>query len=360
MTSSCATSGSPRCRTRPPPWSTSRGSPRSAARSAAPCPWPGPGASSTTSIARCWSSTTATTPSIASTPTWRPTRRSTSAAAGWWRPASTRWSRVEEFTLLFKSSREFFFAPVVEYGPAAGVEGHRRRRPGAAGRFLAHQGVDRRLLRRARVPGHGQGRLPGRPQARSGRGGAGRGRHARGAPLATPARLADGSVRPAEAGTAEVDILEMQEVEGSHNAVDVGELALDAFTDGKSRPRYLGRPRDTLPVDAGSVEPADADDSGAIDAAALITDEHDDGGHDDGGLYDHGADAPTSDALLATEHDDSDAPTGGGAAVGRRRPGGRSGRRRRGRRRRSRHRRSPAARPAVAPRRARTAVHCAR
>jgi len=107
----------------------------------------------------------------------------------------------------------------------------------------------------------------------------------------------------------------MQEVEGSHNAVDVGELALDAFTDGKSRPRYLGRPRDTLPVHAGSVEPADADDSGAIDAAALITDEHDDGGHDDGGhdggLYDHGADAPTSDALLATEHDDSDAPTGG-------------------------------------------------
>ena len=27
--------------------------------------------------------------------------------------------RVEEFSLLFKSSREFFFAPVIEYGPLA-------------------------------------------------------------------------------------------------------------------------------------------------------------------------------------------------------------------------------------------------
>ena len=27
---------------------------------------------------------------------------------------------VEEFTLLFKSSREFFFAPLIEYGPLAG------------------------------------------------------------------------------------------------------------------------------------------------------------------------------------------------------------------------------------------------
>src|SRR5207249_3975083 len=26
---------------------------------------------------------------------------------------------IEEFTLLFKSSREFFFAPVIEYGPLA-------------------------------------------------------------------------------------------------------------------------------------------------------------------------------------------------------------------------------------------------
>ena len=34
-------------------------------------------------------------------------------------PASTARSRVEEFTLLFKSSREFFFAPVIEYGPLA-------------------------------------------------------------------------------------------------------------------------------------------------------------------------------------------------------------------------------------------------
>ena len=73
---------------------------------------------------------------------------------------------IEEFTLLFKSSREFFFAPVIEYGPLARVEGHRRQRPGDAGRVLVHQRGDRRLLRWPAVPGHGQSRLHHRQEAR--------------------------------------------------------------------------------------------------------------------------------------------------------------------------------------------------
>ena len=218
---------------------------------------------------------------------------------------------VEEFTLLFKSSREFFFAPVVEYGPLPAWKAI-----AGAGQELQDvfwhikESIDAYFGERAFQVTVKAGCLIGRKRdpaaaalaAVATSGGA----------LAPPTRLADGSVRPTEAGTAEVDILEIQEVEGSHNQVDVGDLALDAFTDGKSRPRYLARPRDTLPVDPGPVAPADPDDSGAFDAAELITHEHDEGEVDDGDPYDRAApDAPTGDALQAAEPDDSDAPTGG-------------------------------------------------
>jgi hypothetical protein len=56
--------------------------------------------------------------------------------------------------------------------------------------------------------------------------------------IRVPSRLPQGSVR--DPGTAELDILEIQEVEGSQD-IDYGEIALDAFTDGKARPDHLDR-----------------------------------------------------------------------------------------------------------------------
>lgn len=189
---------------------------------------------------------------------------------GWLEAAGlTATVEVEEFTLLFKSSREFFFAPVVEYGPLPEWKAI-----AGAGQELQDvfwyikEAIDAYFGERAFQVTVKAGCLVGRkldPAAVAAL-----------APTAddlsapVPVRLADGSVRPAEAGTAEVDILEIQEVEGSHNQLEP-EPRLDAFTDGVARPDYLA-------------QPGPDDSHGAIDAAALITEEHDDseaptGGH---------------------------------------------------------------------------------
>ena len=61
---------------------------------------------------------------------------------------------VERWEILFKSSREFFFAPLVELGPLPQwkrLAGARRRH---AGRLLLHEGGDRHLLQGPPVRGH--------------------------------------------------------------------------------------------------------------------------------------------------------------------------------------------------------------
>ncbi len=214
-------------------------------------------------------------------------------ATAWMRAAGLEPSvEIEEFTLLFKSSREFFFAPVVEFGPlpewkavaGSGQElqdvfwyikeaidayfGDRAFQVTVKAGCLVGRKLDPALLS-ATVEDEGPIELS--------------------APV--PARLADGSVRPAEAGTAEVDILEIQEVEGSHNQVDA-DLSLDAFTDGKRRPYHLD-----------DAEPAPDGSQPAIDAAALVEDED-------------ASDAPTGGVPrwepeeLEVGGDDEDADTG--------------------------------------------------
>ena len=191
---------------------------------------------------------------------------------------------VEEFTLLFKSSREFFFAPVVEFGPLPAWKAI-----AGAGQELQDvfwhikESIDAYFGERAFQVTVTAGCLVGRKLDPALAVAA----DDDGPILLTtpaPARLADGSVR--DAGTAEVDILEIQEVEGSQSGVDYHDLALDAFTDGKSRPRYLAR--DTLSPDEMAAADASRprfDDDDEFDAGGLVASEED------------ASDAPTSDAL---------------------------------------------------------------
>lgn len=209
---------------------------------------------------------------------------------------------IEEFSLLFKSSREFFFAPVVEFGPLPAwkaVAGSGQELQDVF--WYIKESIDAYFGERAFQVTVKAGCLVGRkldPALLSATA------PDLDAPIELtrpPMRLADGSVRPAEAGTAEVDILEIQEVEGSHNEVDYNDLSLDAFTDGKSPPRRAPRPS--------------ADESHpAIDAAALIAGEEDapTGGHPRWATAEL---AGTDDVPLAGDDDDADTgdhhPAGG-------------------------------------------------
>jgi ubiquinone/menaquinone biosynthesis C-methylase UbiE len=153
---------------------------------------------------------------------------------------------VEEFALLFKSSREFFFAPVIEYGPLQAwkdIAGGGQELQDVfwyikeaidayfAGRAfqvtvkagcLIGQKVDPAELEE--VEGHITGRVE---------------RLERSDELPPPPKyVAAGSVR-----TAELDIVEMEELAGDADA-ELGELddvPLDAFVEGKERPAHLGR-----------------------------------------------------------------------------------------------------------------------
>ncbi|MBL8624546.1 MAG: methyltransferase domain-containing protein [Myxococcales bacterium] len=229
-------------------------------------------------------------------------------ACGWMRAAGLEPRvEVEEFTLLFKSSREFFFAPVVEFGPLPAwkaVAGSGQELQDVF--WFIKESIDAYFGERAFQVTVKAGCLVGKkldPALLS----------ATTPDLDAPielnqprARLADGSVRPAEAGTAEVDILEIQEVEGSHNEIDYEQLSLDAFTDGKSRPRYLQRkpPADTQPP---------------IDAASLIDGEEDASDAPTGGhpRWETSELAGTDDVPLAGDDDDAD--TGDHLAPGGRR-----------------------------------------
>ncbi|MEZ4399537.1 MAG: methyltransferase domain-containing protein [Kofleriaceae bacterium] len=239
---------------------------------------------------------------------------------GWMRAAGLEPAvEVEEFTLLFKSSREFFFAPVVEFGPLPewkAVAGTGQELQDVF--WYIKEAIDAYFGERAFQVTVKAGCLVGRKldPARL----AATVEDAAGSELSAPVpvRLADGSVRPTEAaatpaarelGTAEVDILEIQEVEGSHNPIDPADLSLDAFTDGKARPGYLGA-GSVVADPARAREPAPAPLPGVIDAAGLIADERDASDAPTGG---HPRwDADDLDDLAAFEglDDDDDLDTG--------------------------------------------------
>ena len=165
---------------------------------------------------------------------------------------------IDEFSLLFRSSREFFFAPVVEYGPLAewkAIAGSGQELQDTF--WYIKEAIDAYFGGRAFQVTIKAGMLVGKklsPEMRALHDGIGddvsTGRiellDSAEYPLAR-ARIAQGSVR--DPGTAELDILEIQEVEGSQD-VDYGDIALDAFTDGKPRPRSPG-PRARRPRSRG-------------------------------------------------------------------------------------------------------------
>lgn len=156
---------------------------------------------------------------------------------------------VDEFSLLFKSSREFFFAPVIEYGPLAawkeiaggGQElqdvfwyikeaidayfgGRAFQVTVKAGCLIGHK-VDPADLEESE--GHVTGRIERLERPRDGD-----------ALPAPPRQVAAGSVR-----TSELDIVELDELVGDVD-VDVGtfeDVPLDAFVEGKERPAHLDR-----------------------------------------------------------------------------------------------------------------------
>ena len=66
---------------------------------------------------------------------------------------------VDRWELLFKSAREFFFAPLIRAGTAVALEADRRARRRDAGRLLLREGGDRHLLRGPRLLGDDRRRL---------------------------------------------------------------------------------------------------------------------------------------------------------------------------------------------------------
>jgi ubiquinone/menaquinone biosynthesis C-methylase UbiE len=152
---------------------------------------------------------------------------------------------IDEFSLLFRSSREFFFAPVVEYGPLAewkAIAGNGQELQDTF--WYIKEAIDAYFGGRAFQVTIKAGMLVGKKSLIDPNEGldddvsTGRVELLDSESLRVPSRLPQGSVR--DPGTAELDILEIQEVEGSHD-IDYGDIALDAFTDGKPRPDHLDR-----------------------------------------------------------------------------------------------------------------------
>jgi len=186
---------------------------------------------------------------------------------------------IEEFSLLFKSSREFFFAPVIEYGPLAAwkeIAGSGQELQDVF--WYIKEAIDAYFGERAFQITVKAGCLIGRKQAALADDELNTGRVELYDTLdqpaaARPAQIADGSVR--DPGTAEIDVGQIVEVDGTRDRVDYAAIALDAFA-GRDRPDYLESPparRQALIVDDG--------DGGADDAGFA-----DDGGFDDGAELD--------------------------------------------------------------------------
>lgn len=180
---------------------------------------------------------------------------------------------VDEFSLLFRSSREFFFAPVVEYGPLPewkAIAGSGQELQDTF--WYIKEAIDAYFGGRAFQVTIKAGLLVGRKQAIEDNieddVSTGRVELLDSSELRIPARMPQGSVR--DPGTAELDILEIQEVEGSQD-IDYGDIALDAFTDGKPRPQHLDRSRRSDPAIGESPWDGAGEGDGADDLDNMAT-----------------------------------------------------------------------------------------
>jgi ubiquinone/menaquinone biosynthesis C-methylase UbiE len=173
---------------------------------------------------------------------------------------------VEEFSLLFKSSREFFFAPVIEYGPLP-----EWKEIAGSGQELQDvfwyikEAIDAYFGERAFQVTVKAGCLIGRKRTLEPEEEMNTGRVELFDTLDSPepprpSQIADGSVR--DSGTAEVDVAQILEADGSGARVDYEAIALDAFGGGE-RPEYLEAPprRQALIVDDGELD-GDGDGGG--------------------------------------------------------------------------------------------------
>jgi ubiquinone/menaquinone biosynthesis C-methylase UbiE len=155
---------------------------------------------------------------------------------------------IEEFSLLFKSSREFFFAPVIEFGPLA--EWKRIAGDGQEMQdvfWYIKEAIDAYFGSRAYHVTIKAGCLIGRksfplaapqPSAKA----------ELPNPPTPPPHTADGSVKLG------ADILEIEEVDASSSDFEVldavsADVALDAFVDGKQRPAHLDRRTPPIELD---------------------------------------------------------------------------------------------------------------
>ncbi len=184
---------------------------------------------------------------------------------------------VEEFTLLFKSSREFFFAPVIEYGPLAAwkeIAGTGQELQDTF--WYIKEAIDAYFGERAFQVTVKAGCLIGHKRAMEADEEINTGRVELYDTLDPPGRapqFADGSVR--DPGTAEIDVGQIVEVDGTRDRVDYAAIALDAFA-GKQRPDYLGTPPprpSLLIIDEHDEDDEESDDEGgAVEAGAFADD----------------------------------------------------------------------------------------
>lgn len=148
---------------------------------------------------------------------------------------------IEEFTLLFKSSREFFFAPVIEYGPLPAWK-----EIAGTGQELQDifwyikEAIDAYFGERAFQITVKAGCLIGHKRTIEAEEELNTGKvelfDTVDQQPARPMQIADGSVR--DPGTAEVEVGQILEADGTRDRVDYAAIALDAFA-GLDRPDYL-------------------------------------------------------------------------------------------------------------------------
>jgi ubiquinone/menaquinone biosynthesis C-methylase UbiE len=164
---------------------------------------------------------------------------------------------IEEFSLLFKSSREFFFAPVIEFGPLAEwkrIAGEGQEMQDVF--WYIKEAIDAYFGNRAYQVTIKAGCLIGKKLM----------------PLAaaqpsTRAELPNPPTPPPHTAAGSVklgpDILEMEEADASSSDFEVvdgvsADVALDAFVDGKQRPAHLDRK--SAPMELIDPEDLDTED----------------------------------------------------------------------------------------------------